>query len=166
MDSSLNPISMNAEAMRVLSYPDKFVKGDHPNLFIAAKIRSQLISQQSSGESGFVTEFRSGKRHYFCRILLVDSKAKDPSHPYIAVLLERGPSAMFWLLPESQQFNLTPRERETLEYLLHYPSNKEIANRMGISPNTVKAFLRLIMTKMGVSSRTAIVMKMFMIRRP
>jgi len=30
---------------------------------------------------------------------------------------------------------------------------------MGISPNTVKAFLKLIMTKMGVPTRSAIVGK-------
>jgi DNA-binding CsgD family transcriptional regulator len=32
---------------------------------------------------------------------------------------------------------------------------------MAISPNTVKAFLRMIMVKMGVSTRSAIVGKAF-----
>jgi len=62
----------------------------------------------------------------------------------------------------SQQFNLTQREREVLEYLLQGLSSKEIANRMNISSNTVKAFLRLIMIKTGVSSRSAIVEKIMM----
>ncbi len=57
--------------------------------------------------------------------------------------------------PVSERFNLTPRERDALEYLLQGLSNKEIANRMNVSPNTVKAFLRLIMLKMEVSSRAA-----------
>jgi two-component system nitrate/nitrite response regulator NarL len=64
----------------------------------------------------------------------------------------------------SQQFNLTQRERESLEYLLQGLSSKEIANRMNISPNTVKAFLRLIMIKTGVSSRSAVVGKVIMIQ--
>jgi DNA-binding NarL/FixJ family response regulator len=38
-------------------------------------------------------------------------------------------------------------------------SSKEIADRMNISSNTVKTFLRLIMIKMGVSSRMAVVRK-------
>ncbi len=41
-------------------------------------------------------------------------------------------------------------------------SSKEIANRMNVSPNTVKAFLRLIMTKMGVSSRSEVMRKIIM----
>ena len=62
----------------------------------------------------------------------------------------------------SQHFNLTHREREALEYLLQGLSSKEIANRMGISPNTVKTFLRLIMIKTGASSRSAVVRKVMM----
>jgi len=62
----------------------------------------------------------------------------------------------------SEQFNLTQREREVLEYLLQGMSSKVIANRMNLSPNTVKAFLRLIMIKTGASSRAAIVGKMIM----
>ena len=46
-----------------------------------------------------------------------------------------------------------------MQYLLQGLSSKEIANRMDVSPNTVKTFLRLIMIKMGVSSRAAIVAK-------
>ena len=38
-------------------------------------------------------------------------------------------------------------------------SSKEIASRMSISPNTVKAFLRVIMVKMGVTSRSGVVGK-------
>jgi len=66
-------------------------------------------------------------------------------------------------LPEvSQRFNLTQRERDVLEYLLQGLDSKAIANRMNISPNTVKTFLRLIMTKTGVSSRSAVVAKIIM----
>jgi DNA-binding CsgD family transcriptional regulator len=59
-----------------------------------------------------------------------------------------------------EQFDLTARERETVEYLLQGLTSKEIAVRMQISPNTVKAFLRLVMVKMGVSTRSGIVGKM------
>jgi len=62
----------------------------------------------------------------------------------------------------SQQFNLTRREREALEYLLQGLTSKAIANRMNISPNTVKAFLRMIMIKTGVSSGSAMVGKIIM----
>jgi DNA-binding CsgD family transcriptional regulator len=59
----------------------------------------------------------------------------------------------------SERFHLTDREEEVLQFLLEGLTSKEIADRMAISPNTVKAFLRLIMIKMGVSTRSGIVGK-------
>jgi len=155
IDSSLSPISFNAEAIQILSYPAKYANGGPPTAFLAGKIRSSLISQQSSAESPFVTEFQSGRRRYFCRAFLLDSKVGGYCHPSTAVLLERGPSELIPLSQVSKQFNLTQRETEVMEYLLQGLCGKEIANRMNISLNTVKAFLRLIVIKTGVSSRTA-----------
>jgi len=92
----------------------------------------------------------------------VDSGAEDPSHPSIAILLERGPSGLVAMSQVSRQFNLTQREREVLEYTLQGLNSKAIANRMNISRNTVRAFLRMIMVKTGVSSRSAMVGKIMM----
>jgi DNA-binding CsgD family transcriptional regulator len=44
-------------------------------------------------------------------------------------------------------------------FLVDGLTSKQIADRMTISTNTVKAFLRLIMIKMGVSTRAGIVGK-------
>ncbi len=162
MDSSLNLISSNVEATQILSYPDKLRNLKRQELFVTGKIRSTLMSQEPLGESPFVAEFRSGRRRYFCRAFRIDSQARNPARPRIAVLLERGPSGLVPLSQVSQQFNLTRRERQALEYLLQSLSSKEIANRMNVSPNTVKAFLRLIMTKMGVSSRSEVMRKIIM----
>jgi len=162
LDSSLRPIVFNAEAIRVLSYPAELAQVRHPDVFLAGKIREGLLSPGPSRESPSVTEFRSGRRRYLCRAFVVDSDAKGPSRASIAVLLERAPVGLIPLSPISEQFNLTRREQDALEYLLQGLSNKEIANRMSVSPNTVKAFLRLIMLKMEVSSRAAIVAKIMM----
>lgn len=161
IDSSLSPISFNAEAIQILSYPAKYANGP-PTALLAGKIRSSLISQQSSAESPFVTEFQSGRRRYFCRAFLLGSKVGGYCHPSTAVLLERGPSELIPLSQVSKLFNLTEREREALRYLLQSLSNKEIASRMNVSTNTVKTFLRLVMGKLGVCSRSAIVRKIFM----
>ena len=164
LDSSLRPISFNAEAIKVLTYPDPLGDIRHPDIFLTGKIRSSLLSHPPSPESPLVTDFQSGKRRYLCRAFLVDWHADGPSHPSIAVLLERGPSGLIPLSHVSQRFNLTQRECGALEYLLQGLSSKQIASRMNVSPNTVKAFLRLIMIKMGVSSRSAIVGRIFMTR--
>jgi DNA-binding CsgD family transcriptional regulator len=161
-DSLLNPMSFNAESIQILNYPEKLANLARSELFLAEKIRSTLISRQSSGEAAFVTEFQSGRRRYFCRAFLVDSNAKEPFQPSIAILLERGPAALVPLSRVCQQFKLTRREREVLEYLLQGMSSKVIANRMNLSPSTVKSFLRLIMIKTGASSRSAMVGKILM----
>lgn len=48
---------------------------------------------------------------------------------------------------------LTPRERQTLIYLLAGHSQKSIAERMGISPHTVNDYLKQIHKRFGVTSR-------------
>lgn len=52
---------------------------------------------------------------------------------------------------------LTEREREVLNLLVRGLSNKEIAERLVISPNTVKRHLKAVFAKLGVSSRAAAV---------
>jgi DNA-binding CsgD family transcriptional regulator len=165
LDSSLSPVGFNGEAIRILSYPDNVESLTSSEFLLTEAIRSRLITQPSPGESVFAEELRSGRRRYFCRAFLIDSHTKELCQPATAVLLERGPSGLVPLSQVCQQFNLTQREQEVLEYLLQGIRNKDIANKMNLSPNTVKAFLRLIMIKTGVSSRSAIVGKILASQR-
>lgn len=52
---------------------------------------------------------------------------------------------------------LTPRELEVLAQVALGLSNVETARRLTVSPETVKAYLRSIMRKLGVRNRTAAV---------
>src|SRR5260221_1272665 len=165
LDSSLNPVWFNREAVQILGYPDNVDSPTRSELLLTETIRSRLITQPSACESVFVKELRSGRRRYFCRAFLIDSHTKEPCQPTTAVLLERGSSGVIPLSQVCQQFNFTQREREVLEYLLQGMSSKVIANRMNLSPSTVKAFVRLIMIKTVGSSRSAIVAKIMMIQR-
>ena len=55
--------------------------------------------------------------------------------------------------------SLTPRETEVLQFVMHGLANKEIADRMSISVNSVKWHLRHIYEKLHVRSRVEAVLK-------
>jgi DNA-binding CsgD family transcriptional regulator len=56
------------------------------------------------------------------------------------------------------RYNLSEREQGAVGFVLEGLTNKKIAERMKISPDTVKAILRAVMGKMGASNRLEIVL--------
>jgi DNA-binding CsgD family transcriptional regulator len=157
LDPTLSPIASNAEAIQILSFPSKPDRIKQLNVFLLDRIRTALVDHQSQDTIGFVREYKSGRRRYTCRSFRIDCNVRYSPQPSIVVLLERNVTGSLILEEISKQFDLTQRERETVELLVQGMTSKEIANRMAISPNTVKAFLRLVMVKMGVSTRSGIV---------
>ena len=167
LDSYLHPIFVNRAAAEILCYPQKPEAHKNLNAFLASKIHLTLFSVQTSDAPALVTEFVSGKRRYHCRAYRVDAvgdgngSGNGGGHGSVAVLLKRFSAASFFIGEVSERFHLTTREQEVLQHLLVGQTTKEIATGMEISPHTVKAFLRMIMVKMGVSTRSAIVGKAF-----
>jgi len=160
LDGSLTPVAFNSEAIRILAYPAKTERIKHPTTFLADRVRTALVSRHTSEELDFAKIYKSGNRRYTCRPFRLDCNDNGNSRFWIALLLERHSSGAVALTELGKQFDLTARERETVEFLLQGLTSKEIATRMNISPNTVKAFLRLVMVKMNVSTRSGIVGKM------
>jgi DNA-binding CsgD family transcriptional regulator len=156
MDPTLTPLACNAEAVQILTFPNVPEKIKRLDVFLSDKVRSGLVDRQSRQSLDFVKEFKSGRRRYICRTFRLDCN-HAANQPCLGVLLERYSSSTTALSQLTKQFDLTARERETVELLLQGLTSKEIALRMNISPNTVKAFLRLVMVKMGVSTRSGIV---------
>jgi DNA-binding CsgD family transcriptional regulator len=62
-------------------------------------------------------------------------------------------------------YGLTDREREVMEGVSLGLTTKMLGDRMNISPNTVNAFLRMIMIKLGVTTRAGIVGKLLEVDR-
>lgn len=56
--------------------------------------------------------------------------------------------------PEGHLVPLSPREMEILEYVTNGMINKEIANKLGISQQTVKNHMTSILKKLNVNDRT------------
>lgn len=163
LNSAFNPIFVNHAATEILSYPHKAETQRNLDTHIARLVRLNLLSSDTSRELSrvprLVSEFQSGRRTYHCRSYRVNPIAQGDSQCSLAIILERNSSSAFSIGQVSDRFNLTTREREVLQYLLSGLTTKQIASGMEISPNTVKAFLRMIMVKMGVSTRSGIVGK-------
>src|SRR5262249_10245741 len=60
---------------------------------------------------------------------------------------------------EKPSENLSKRENDVLNYVARGYSNKEIAEALGLSAETVRGYLKTIYTKLQVRSRTEAAMK-------
>jgi len=146
-------IASNAEAIRILYYPDKPDKSRPLSALVADRIPMDTLRTTPQGRT--VADFLSGRRRYTCTMHTLDIAGKSKAN--IAVLLERVPSPEVTLYGMCKRYNLTTREREAMGCLLRGLTSKEIGQEMSISPNTVKAFLRSAMMKMGVSTRAGLI---------
>jgi DNA-binding CsgD family transcriptional regulator len=159
VDASLNVVAANIHAIQILTFSVGSEKARRPSLLLREKI-SSLIPRNSQKGSANVREFRSGRRTYLCRSFVLDASVSgglgSPAH---VLMLERRSSNTTALSEAHEKFGLTPREQETIQLLMEGLTSKEIAERMKISPSTVKAFLRLVMVKMSVNTRSGIVGK-------
>jgi DNA-binding CsgD family transcriptional regulator len=161
VDAGLKVVASNPEVLQILAFPERPEQIHDLDSWVANKLRSKLVQKHSSSGVG---EVRSARRTYLCRSFLLDTVVnhKDPSAQsgrLQIVMIERKSHEATSILEVSERFGLTRRERETVEFLLDGFTSKEIAQRMNISANTVKAFIRLVMAKMDVSTRSGIVGK-------
>ena len=67
----------------------------------------------------------------------------------------------FSLERAKEQFHLTDRETEVIEHLMKGWTNKEIANEIAISEQTVKEHIKHIMDKTQTTTRTGILVQIF-----
>lgn len=154
LDASLRPVYHNPEAVAVLGYPRRFRDVDQLAGRLPDDIASWLLRRESSPSTPSVLRFMSGRRHYDCRAFTL---AHRHAPSLTALLLERAPRKSLDIAGTAARFHLTRREQEAVDLLTLGLTSKEIAARMNISPNTVKCFMRLVMTKMAVSTRSGVV---------
>ncbi len=158
IDGSSKPVYFNPEAIKVLGYPEHLKNLDELTNSCPNEIKSLLRRPGRNGERS-VAEFMSGRRHYVCRAFRLNHNSGVSSRMTTALLIERSATKSGNVRQIAEQFHLTQREQETVGLLTLGLTSKEIACRMNISPNTVKTFFRLVMTKMAVSTRSGIVGK-------
>jgi DNA-binding CsgD family transcriptional regulator len=158
LDLSLKIIGYDRAAAAILTHPNQ--QGAKPAAVssLPKEILDLLRNRKPADLPPVKIYLGGGKDEYICRAHVVeffDGSLK----PVIALHLEKDFSAADAAYELGDKYNLTEREQEALRGILMGLSSKEVAGRMNISPNTVKAFLRLIMIKMGVTRRAGIVAK-------
>lgn len=164
LNLELKPVFCNAEAYRIVTYPAKGRPQQALEDLAVREIRA--IAQHTAEDSAHA--YMSGRRKYLVRMINSGRQATGVSAgllngntPSAVLLMERPSHNKVERIDEiSRQYDLTEREREAISLLCHGLTSKQIAQQMNISPNTVKVFLRLVMLKMNVSTRSAIVGKL------
>ena len=157
LEGDFQPIAFNLAAVQILAFPTPPDKVRQPEIFLRDRVKLRLLKQNGNNSAQFVADYRSGGRHYLCRAFSLDGTGLDDSPLRTAIVLERHNSFADTLNGSLGRFNLTSREMETVRFLVEGLTSKEIGERMKISPNTVKAFLRIVMVKMDCSTRSGIV---------
>jgi DNA-binding CsgD family transcriptional regulator len=77
-----------------------------------------------------------------------------------ARLFRRAPQPPFEINTKAQaSLGISARELEVLELLAAGRSNKEIANHLGVSPNTVKTHVARLFEKLEVRRRTEAILR-------
>ena len=153
---SLEPIGADEGAAAILNIPCPV--GGESVLSLPENIREALGRNKDDLFSAKMN-FRIGKDAYNCRAFLMQ-RQNEETEPMIALHMQRDTSAPNAIEIVASQYHLTDREQEVLRGIAIGLTSKETAERMNISPNTVKSFLRIIMIKMGAATRSGIVGKL------
>jgi DNA-binding CsgD family transcriptional regulator len=132
--------------------------GRLPSAVIAVAARARRNAENPERPSG-ITVSRVLSRNGTW-VVLHGACLLDDGTQRVAVIVEPAhPARIYPLLMAAYQ--LTEREREVTQLVLHGASTSQIADRLVISPHTVTQHLKSIFTKTGVRSRRDLVGTIF-----
>jgi DNA-binding CsgD family transcriptional regulator len=160
-DLALHPIGSDAGALSILRQHNGFTTETEPLPPLPSEIRDAIRRGRTADRGSGALLVRIGAHHYRCRFYIVESGHPALSPAVVAVHLNSvtinndDPVKQIVSI-----YRLTKREQEALRGIALGLTTKELADRMQVSPNTVKSFVRLITVKMGVSSRAEIMVRL------
>jgi DNA-binding CsgD family transcriptional regulator len=164
-DLSLTPIAVDRGASAILNgaYMGDLT-ADASERAAAVQLPKEVLEFVAKRQAGEVATgeivFRSNGAEYVCRVFQIEPQNSMLQQPVLVLHFEKeaaAPSDAVYQV--AADYGLTDREQEALVGISLGLTSKELAKRMNISPNTVRAFLRLIMIKMDVSTRGGVVAK-------
>lgn len=159
-DLALTPIAVDRGAAAILNGRSEPNGNGDKHLQLPAELRDYVAKRQAGESVSTEMTFRSQGSAYTCRVFQIEPQNSTLQEAVLVLHFEQGamtPSDAVYQV--AADYGLTDREQEALVGISLGLTSKELAKRMNISPNTVRAFLRLIMIKMDVSTRGGVVAK-------
>ena len=161
LDASEKVIAANRAAMQLLAVREPLPPLQSLGAVLAEKLRQVCPQFAGSEEPAGMCRFLANAKCLQClRIPLQQVGHERTDWPASAILLRHPSGQTVDVDSLALEFRLSAREKEAFQYAIQGLSTKEIAQRMKISTSTVKAFLRMISVKMGVSGRAAVFAKL------
>lgn len=159
VDLAFRPLAADRGAQTLINSLGSRSEGREPARCLPKDLLEILQDLSPDELADAQARFQIGTIGYLCRVTVMNPCSGASTQPLVALYIQRNPDGNQAIREIADTFDLTEREYEALVNIASGLSGKEIAERMKISPNTVKAFLRLIMIKMGVTRRAGILSK-------
>jgi DNA-binding NarL/FixJ family response regulator len=157
-------LCFNASARDIIltnSNVDKHFADIHRQLLSTDKGRSSRNSDCSGAPQTPILQLliSQGANWYGLRGFWLETASESPSS-LIGVVIEQINLRRLDLHKAQRLNNLSPRERTVVTALADGKTDKQIASTIGVTPETVRWYLKNIRTKMQVSTRTGILHKL------
>jgi DNA-binding CsgD family transcriptional regulator len=159
-DDSLRLIASDSRAAAILNDVSERHGANGLRLGIPREISEALLSRTPEDWPGIRVPFFGRRYNYHCTMYHVEPQNGVLKQKVVTFHLQRDASPNAAILQIVSRCGLTPREEEVLRGISIGLTTKEVAQRLNISPNTVKTYLHSIMLKLGVTTRAAIVGKL------
>jgi DNA-binding NarL/FixJ family response regulator len=111
----------------------------------------------AAGAMGYL--MKDVSRNELVRAVRDAARDRPTLHPEAQRILMKRPE-------RSPLDDLTPRERSVLDLVAEGKSNRQIANRLGLTEGTVKGYVSILLDKLGVQDRTQAALLAVRLKRP
>jgi DNA-binding CsgD family transcriptional regulator len=160
VDLSLEPVAVDRGGEAILSELSETPFAGASSFQLPPELRECLRAGLPAAQTSTTLRVSSTESQYSCRIFVMTPQNGAVSQPLLAIHMKREKSVGEAVRRVGRAYHLTAREQEAVVGIAMGLTSRQVADRMNISPNTVNAFLRLIMVKMGVTTRAGVVGKL------
>lgn len=137
-----------------LRFPDTCAVNEIEKFFVISPNAKIIVVASQAGDVEITRSLEKGAKGYICKDISEDELIKAVQT--VAAGRKYIPSEVAAILSENVgQETLTPSEQKVLQEIVSGKANKEIADNLNISENTVKTHVKNIFDKLQVSDRTS-----------